>query len=145
MCLISFIILSLGQGKPQNDSHQAKQGQPNTLIPQPIYFISLVGSDAGDSNGKGLPRKALSLFDVKSEIEFHEFERIIFISAQDLLEFYQEETGKDGRNLNVYQLTIFFMERNPNALYMIDEVPLMKSGMSVRIFWLISFLISLSG
>ena len=126
MCLISFITLSIGQTKPQNDS--SKQGQPNTLIPQPIYFISLVGSDAGDRRGKGLPRKALSFFDVKSEMEFHEFERIIFISAQDLLEFYQEKTGKDGRKLNVYQLTIFFMERNTDALFMIDEVPLVKSG-----------------
>ena len=126
MCLILFTFQSIGQTKPQNDN--SKQGQPNTLIPQPIYFISLVGSDAGDKYGKGLPRRALSFFDVKSEMEFHGFERIIFISAQDLLEFYQEETGKDGRNLNVYQLTIFFMERNPNALYMIDEVPLIKSG-----------------
>ena len=87
-----------------------------------------MGWDAGDSNGEGLPRKALSFFNVKSEMEFQKFERIIFLSAQDLLEFYQEETGKDGRKLNVYQLTIFFMERNLDALYMIDEVPLIKSS-----------------
>ena len=130
VCLIAFIILSIGQAKPQND--KSKQGKPNSLIPQPIYFISLVGSDAGDRRGKGLPRKALSFFDVKSEMEFHGFERIIFISAQDLLEFYQEKTGKDGQNLNVYQLTVFFMERNPDALYMIDEVPLIKSGMLIK-------------
>ena len=128
VCLISFTTLSIGQTNPLND--KSKQGQPNTLIPQPIYFISLVGSD---SYGEGLPRKALSLFDVKSEMEFHGFERIVFISAQDLLEFYQEETGNDGRKLNVYQLTIFFMERNPDALYMIDEVPLIKSGRLIQI------------
>ena len=129
MCLISIVTLSIGQTKQQNDN--TKKGQPNALIPQPIYFISLVGSDAGDSHGQGLPRKVPSFFDVKSEMEFEKFERIVFISAQDLLEFYQEETGKDGRNLNVYQLTIFFMERNPNALYMIDEVPFIKCGRSI--------------
>ena len=36
-------------------------------------FISSLGSDASDMEGKGLPRQSLSIFDVKSEMEFEGF------------------------------------------------------------------------
>ena len=100
-----------------------------------IYFISLVGSDAGDIQGKGLPRKALSFFDVKSEMEFEDFDSIRFLSVQDLLNFYEKETGKSGTHLNCYQLSIFFIQRNLDALYLLDEVPFMTSGKISYLIW----------
>ena len=93
-----------------------------------IYFISLVGTDANDKRGKGFPRKAVSIFDVKSEMEFEDIKGIIFLSAQDLLEYYNEITGKDGSHLNIYQLVIFFIERHLDDRFMLDEVPLIKDG-----------------
>ena len=95
---------------------------------KPIYFISLVGTDASDQLGKGYPRKALSFFDIFSEMEFEEIDGITFLSVQDLLEYYQEQTGKDGEDMDGYQLVIFFMQQNINALYFIDEVPLIRIG-----------------
>ena len=80
-------------------------------------------------SGNGRPRKALSFFDVFSEMEFEEFDGIVFLSVQDLLKYYQDQTGRKGDDLNGYQLVVFFMEKNPDALYFIDEVPLIPNGM----------------
>ena len=88
-----------------------------------IYFISLIGSDAGDTIGKGIPRKAFYIFDVKSEMEFKKY-GIVFLSCQDLLKFYQDKTGTDGEGINVYDLVKFYIKNNPNGYYFLDEVPL---------------------
>ena len=94
----------------------------------PIYFISLVGTDAGDFDGKGLPRKALSFFDIFSEMELEDIGGITFLSVQDLLKYYQEQTGRKGKRKTAYQLVLFYMKRNPDALYFVDELPLIKAG-----------------
>ena len=95
---------------------------------RPICLISMVGTDANDYQGKGIPRKTFSIFDVKSELELEEYEAIVFISIQDLLEYYREQTGQDGSHLNGYQLAYFLIERNLKVRYMMDEVPLIKFG-----------------
>ena len=89
----------------------------------------MVGSDAGDKGveGTGIPRKAFYIFDVKSEMEL-EKHQIKFLSCQDLLRYYEDQTGKNGETLNVYQLVQFFIEKNPNGYYFLDEVPLIKEG-----------------
>ena len=95
----------------------------------PVYFISLLGSDASGEKvkggGKGLPTKAFYIFDVKSEMELEQHQ-VRFLSCQDLLEYYEVETGKNGESMNVYQLVIFFIKMNPNAYYFLDEVPFLK-------------------
>ena len=85
----------------------------------------MVGSDAGIYKGKGIPRKAFYIFDVKSEMEL-EKHNIKFMSCQDLLEYYQKETGTNGEEMNVYELVQFFIKKNPNGYYLLDEVPLIK-------------------
>ena len=85
----------------------------------------MVGSDAGDDQGKGVSRKAFYIFDVKSEMEL-EKHQITFLSCQDLLNYYEDQTGKSGKDLNVYELVQFFIEKNPNGYYFLDEVPLIK-------------------
>ena len=92
-----------------------------------IYFISLVGSDAGDYDGKGIPRKAVYIFDVKSKMELKKY-GIVFLSCQDVLKFYQDKTGTNGEGINVYDLVKFYIEKNPNGYYFLDEVPLIKEG-----------------
>ena len=106
-----------------------------------IYFLSLVGMNTDPDpisarfkpnyiSGIGRPRKALSFFDVYSEMEFEDIDGIIFLSVQDLLKYYQDQTGREGDDLNGYQLVVFFMQKNPDALYFVDEVPLLPTGMS---------------
>ena len=90
-----------------------------------IYFISLVGSDAGDYDGKGIPRKTFYIFDVKSEMELKKY-GIVFLSCQDVLKFYQDKTGTNGEGINVYDLVKFYIEKNPNGYYFLDEVPLIR-------------------
>ena len=109
---------------------------PNTCFfidkERPIYYISLVGTDAGDLYGKGLPRKAMSFFDIFTELEFEEITGITFLSVQDLLLFYQQTTGKKGEEMNVYKLVLFFMKTNSDGLYFLDEVPLIQSLVKLR-------------
>ena len=62
---------------------------------KPIYFISMVGTDASDRNGKGVPREALSFFDIFSEMEFEDVDGITFLSIQDLLKFYHKQTKRN--------------------------------------------------
>ena len=103
----------------------AKEGLDNFDEAKNIYVFSLVGSDAGDAKGKGLPRDAHYIFDVKSELELKKH-KIKFLSCQDLLKFYKKETGTNGQGINVYDLVLFFIQRNPNGYYLMDEVPLIK-------------------
>ena len=99
-------------------------------ITNPVYYISLIGTDARDVDGKGVPRKAFYIFDVKSELDLKRH-NIRFLSYQDLMEYYQKETGKNGENLNIYELVIFFMRKNPRAYYLLDEVPLIKGNFMI--------------
>ena len=127
------IILGIDE-QQANDVQQSQTSNQNTN--QMIYFISLVGTDSNDRRGKGIPRKAISIFDVKSEMEFEDISGIIFLSAQDLLEYYNQITGKDGSHLNIYQLVIFFIERHRDDRFMLDEVPLIKDGKPNNVFQL---------
>ena len=85
----------------------------------------MLGSDGGDARCKGIPRKAFCIFDVKSEIELKKY-GIVFLSRQDILEFYQDKTGTNGEGINVYDLVKFYIEKYPNGYYFLDEVPLIK-------------------
>ena len=119
---LSYLLLDpMAQeiGEAENESKDNNEDRP-------IFFISLVGSDAGDYMRKGIPRKAFYIFDVKSEVEL-EKHKIKFMSCQDLLEYYQKETGMNGEKMNVYELVQFFIKKNPNGHYLFDEVPLIKS------------------
>ena len=56
---------------------------------------------------------------------------ITFFSVQDLLKYYQEQTGRKGKRKTAYQLVLFFMKKNPDALYFVDEVPLIRIGKQI--------------
>ena len=90
-----------------------------------------MGSDAGDQHGKGIPRKAFHIFDVKSEIDLSKHQ-IKFLSCQDLLNYYKKQTGiKEEWKLeevNVYELVKFFIKGHPNDFYFLDEVPWIKGN-----------------
>ena len=102
----------------------------------------MVGSDAGIYNGKGIPRKAFYIFDVKSDMEFEKHD-IKFMSCQDLLKYYQKETGTKGEEMNVYELVQFFIRKNPNGYYLLDEVPLIQGTIFQLLKYFIHFLQSI--
>lgn len=90
-----------------------------------------MGSNAGDQFGKGVPRKAFHIFDVKSEIDLRKHQ-IKFLSCQDLLNYYKKPTGINEEwkldEVNVYELVKFFIKRNPNGFYFLDEIPWIKGN-----------------
>ena len=122
----------------------------------------MVGTDANDYRGKGIPKNAHYWFDIKSEMELDNY-GVKFYSAQDLKEFYTQNQqrnknkGKfniqqssslssDGPNelleadssedrhedhINIYELVHYFAKNNPNDLYFLDEVPLIRSRNSM--------------
>ena len=64
-------------------------------------------------------------------MEFEEIRGINFLSVQDLFHFYEDQKGHGkygmgeyGYNPTGYELVLFFMKKNPDALYFVDEVPL---------------------
>ena len=61
-------------------------------------------------------------------MELEDIDGITFLSAQDLLKYYQDQTEEKGKYMTAYQLVLFFMDKNPDALYFIDEVPLIKGN-----------------
>ena len=61
-------------------------------------------------------------------MELEDIDGITFLSVQDLLKYYQEQTGRKGKRKTVYQLVLFFMKKNPDALYFVDEVPIIRIG-----------------
>ena len=94
----------------------------------------MVGTDANDDNSKGIPRKANYWYDVKSEVELKPH-GIEFLSAQDLEKFYYNHEGKAAtrqgtgyfsQEPNIYRLAEYFVQRNPEGRYFLDEVPLIK-------------------
>ena len=57
------------------------------------------------------------------------FQNYPFYYHSLLLRLDKDQKGRKGDELNGYQLVVFFMEKNPDALYFIDEVPLIPNGM----------------
>ena len=101
-----------------------------------VYFLSLVGTNAGVNGGEGIPRSAHYIYDVKSRMELKRH-GIHFLSAQDLKSFHDEnfcslyeiyETYETSI-LNIYELVLYFMEHHYDGYYFLDELPLIKGGM----------------
>ena len=73
-------------------------------------------------------------------MEFEEIGGINFLSVQDLIHFYEDRKGHGkhgmgeyGYNPTGYELVLFFMKKNPDALYFVDEVPLIINSRLIHI------------
>ena len=119
---------------------------------KPIYFLSLVGTNARENGGEHLTPNSTYLYDIISELELLPY-GIKFLSVQDLFEYYnkyQEEdknqdvkrrkktrkktrrkearpnqTPKNIQPKNIYDMVHYFMSKNPNGYYFCDEVPIL--------------------
>ena len=122
--------LYLDETNEQNETTNATEGVKESTDDRPVYFLSLVGTDAGDRYGKGIPRSANYFYDIRSNMELRQH-GITFMSAQDLQTFHHEHSGilnvDKNKQLNIYQLVHFFMQHHPDGYYFLDEVPLIKS------------------
>ena len=100
-----------------------------------VYFLSLVGTNAGEFMGKGIPRSSFYWYDIKTGMELKDH-GINFLSAQDLKNFHEHQEKKNGssdgssKQLNIYELVQYFMKYNQDGYYFLDEVPLIKTGMN---------------
>ena len=95
---------------------------------RPIYFLSLLGTNANDSTGDGIPRNANYWYDVKTEEELKPH-GIRFLSAQDLVAYYHDRRQKRSKAIetkNIYSLVEYFIKHNRDGYFFLDEVPLIK-------------------
>ena len=91
------------------------------------FFLSLVASTP-----EGIPTKEHYLYDVATEMELQGFQ-VKFLSSQDLKEFYDNHKEESSEAISVdeepdiYQLVLFFIEKNPGGSFFMDEVPFIAS------------------
>ena len=91
---------------------------------KPVYFISLVGSSP-----EGKPQMTRFVFDVLTErYEFNRRNTAVQLrDAKFLFEYYTNYCKTRGKLApDVYELAEFYLQKNPNAHFIFDEVPILK-------------------
>ena len=99
-------------------------------VPDPVFFISLVGVDPW-----GFVDKHEHIFDIYTkQYDFHAC-NVKVISAQDLNKFYAKhhklETIRNffrRKKIDVYKLAEFFVEQHSNGHFVVDECPFESRG-----------------
>ena len=98
---------------------QTAEKQSLNPIPDPTFFISLVGVDS-----KGFVEEHEHIFDIYSkEYDFFGCD-VKAISAQDLWMFYESKhKGVDREKTAVYTMAEFFVEQHSFGHFVVDECP----------------------
>ena len=98
---------------------QTAEKQNLNPIPDPTFFISLVGVDS-----KGFVEEHEHIFDIYSkEYDFFGCD-VKAISAQDLWMFYDSKhKAADRANTDVYVMTEFFVKQHSFGHFVVDECP----------------------
>ena len=85
----------------------------------PVFFISLVGV-----NIRGKVEDYEHIFDIYTKAYDFTASEVVVKSAQDLWDFYEaQKKGSDKTEVDIYTLVECFVQNNPNAHYVLDEVP----------------------
>ena len=94
----------------------------------PVYFLSLVGVDES-----GKVDNHESIFDIYT----HQYEflgcDVVPKSAQDLRDYHDAQTKgvpeseRNKEKVDIYSLVEYFIQHNPNAHYVLDEVPFLST------------------
>ena len=88
-----------------------------------VFFVSLVASERVKGiHYKGFPTKEHFLFDVASELELSGY-GVIFMSCQDLEQYYHDQEGKGSTSLPIYDLVQYLIQNNHGSSFFLDEVP----------------------
>ena len=92
----------------------------------PVFFISLVAVDQ-----LGIVDRDEYIFDVYTKsYDFHG-SYVEVVSAKDLWNFYKRKNWykrNDRRNINIYELVVFFIRYHPNGHFVLDECPILIDG-----------------
>ena len=89
------------------------------------YFISLVAT-----NITGFPEKEHYLYDIATEMELQGF-RVKFLSSKDIKDFYRKHhPGFDENKVNIYDMTLFFIQMHKGSSFFLDEVPFIAGDRS---------------
>jgi len=92
----------------------------------PVFFISLVGVDI---DGKVEDHE--HIFDIYTKTYDFISSDVDVKSAQNIWESYEEQNkGSDKKNIDIYSLVERFVQKHPNASYVLDEVPFLWSNKS---------------
>ena len=89
-------------------------------IQQPnAFFVCLVATTK-----QGFTEKVHYLYDVATEMELQGF-RVKFLSVKDIQEFYRKHHPDfKEEEVDIYDLTLFFVEMYKRSSFSFDEVPL---------------------
>ena len=126
----------LDKPNEQYETKHPKEEVKESTDDRPVYFLSLVGTDANEAWGRGIPRDAYYWYDIKTKMELERY-GIQCMSAQDLKSYHDEQMASPTSELNIYQLVQFFMEKRPDGYYFLDEVPLIAGGMKSPVIYLL--------
>ena len=61
------------------------------------------------------------MYDVATEMELQGF-RVKFLSAKDIQEYYRKH-HQDYKKVDIYEMTLFFVEMHNGSSFFFDEVP----------------------
>ena len=88
-----------------------------------IYFISLLGADQ-----KGKPRRLQFIFDLVTKWYDFRNTNVKMVDVRMLCDNYENTTGKDSSDVDVYTISLQFIKDHPNSHYLFDEVPFIENG-----------------
>ena len=79
------------------------------------------------TNFEGFPEKEHFLYDVATELGLKGF-RVKFLTAKDIKEFYKKHhPGYDEEEVNIYEMTRFFISMHKGSSFFLDEDPFMTN------------------
>ena len=104
---------------------KAKSSEEALDINKKVYFVSMAAVDY-NNHPFNKPRQLPSIFDVGTEQQFANTD-VTFISVPKMHEMYHNEQipaescNEDMCNANADELLTWFLKKDPNASYFIDE------------------------
>ena len=113
--LISFT------GKTLVCKEKAIQLDTDAPIGKNVLYISLLNTD-----GEGNPTAFQFVFDLITRWYDFGSTNVIFMDVRDLCAHYEKRTGKKSLSVDVYTLSLQFIEDHPNSHFVFDEVPFFK-------------------
>ena len=124
---MSYYFLNQSTGKSligKERAIQTAEKQSLNPVPDPVFFISLVGVDS-----KGSVDEHEHIFDIYSkEYDFFGCD-VKAISAQDLWNFYKYmHKNADRKKIDIYTMAELFVEQNSNGHFVVDECPFRGTG-----------------
>ena len=95
----------------------------NCPIGKDVYFISLLGAEGEE----GKPRPYPFVFDLVSRWYDFRNTNAIFVDVRALCDFYEKTIGKSSSDVDVYKLSLVFIQNHMNSHFIFDEVPIIKN------------------